>query len=127
MRRWSTRGLPAMLLMLGGMPAFGQSASAPVPSTMNLHGQAMSGDQASAEGSGNQAVADTSADATTPAKGADSFTAGQATHRIAGHGFSAVSGLAKDPDGVWRGTAMKNGAPVRVWMDYKGSVGVDAS
>src|SRR6202047_2717087 len=44
-----------------------------------------------------------------PVKGRNSFTEGEAKSRIESNGFSDVSGLAKDDDGVWRGKAMKEG------------------
>lgn len=37
-----------------------------------------------------------------PAKGANSFTEDQAKSRIEAKGFSNVTGLAKDDDGIWR-------------------------
>jgi hypothetical protein len=37
-------------------------------------------------------------------------------------GYSGVSKLAKDGAGVWRGSAMKNGAKVNVGLDYKGNI-----
>lgn len=83
----------------------------------------MSHDQAAAEGNNNQAVATTSANAIMPAKGANSFTRGQARHRMEAGGFSNVSDLKKDKDGVWRAKAEKSGSPVEAWLDYKGNVG----
>ena len=53
---------------------------------------------------------------------ANSFTQGQAMKHIENSGYTGVSGLTKGSDGVWRGTAMKNGAPVDVAMDFKGNV-----
>ena len=78
---------------------------------------------AAATGNRNQAVATTRADAPQPAKGANSFSDGEARRRIEGGGFSTVSDLKKDGDGIWRGNAMKDGAKVAVWLDYKGNVG----
>jgi len=59
----------------------------------------------------------------TPAKGANSFTMEQARSQIADKGFSNVSDLAKDDDGIWRGKAQKAGTSTGVWLDYKGNVG----
>ena len=73
----------------------------------------------------NQAVATTSASTAVPAHGANSFTQKQARRRIAHHGFTQVKDLTKDDQGVWHGTAMQNGAAVKVWEDYKGSVGTE--
>ncbi len=78
---------------------------------------------AAAAGDNNQAVATTSANARQPAKGANSFTSGEAQGRIESEGFKTVSNLKKDNDGIWRGTAMKDGANVGVWLDYKGNIG----
>ena len=58
-----------------------------------------------------------------PARGSSSFTEAQAQGRIEEKGFTGVTGLAKDDDGVWRGTAQKGGAATQVWLDYKGSIG----
>jgi hypothetical protein len=58
-----------------------------------------------------------------PAKGSNSFTEGQAKSRIEGKGYTNVSDLKKDDDGVWRGRARKGGDQVSVWVDYKGAVG----
>ncbi len=78
---------------------------------------------AAASGNSNQAVATTSANAMTPAKGHNSFTMAQARKRLESSGFSNVSGLAKDRDGVWRGHGQKGGSATGVWLDYKGNVG----
>ena len=78
---------------------------------------------AAASGDRNQAVATTSEDALEPASGATSFTEGQARGRIEGQGYTAVTALTKDDNGVWRGTATKDGNSAQVWMDYEGNVG----
>jgi hypothetical protein len=57
-----------------------------------------------------------------PVAGANSFTEGQAKSRIEAAGFSDVSGLMKDKDGVWRGTASKNGTTTSVSLDFQGNV-----
>lgn len=57
-----------------------------------------------------------------PLKGANSFTEGQAKDRVVAAGFTSVSSLAKDGDGVWRGSAMKDGKTVKVAVDFKGNV-----
>jgi hypothetical protein len=60
--------------------------------------------------------------AAAPAAGASSFTMDQARDRITAAGYSDVSGLAQDANGVWRGTAMKSGASTPVMVDYQGNV-----
>ncbi len=59
---------------------------------------------------------------TPPIAGANSFTETQARERIAKSGFSEVQNLRKDDQGIWRGQAQKNGAPVNVALDYRGNV-----
>lgn len=60
-------------------------------------------------------------------RGRNSFTEGQARTHILKAGYQSVTGLAKGKDGVWRGTAMKNGASVDVGMDFKGNVSEGAA
>jgi hypothetical protein len=57
-----------------------------------------------------------------PAAGRNSFTMAQAKSRLEAAGYTGVSGLAKDKDGVWRGMASKGGAPINVSVDYQGNV-----
>jgi hypothetical protein len=67
-----------------------------------------------------------------PAAGANSFTEAQAKSRIEAAGYSNVSGLVKDKDGIWRGKASKATATagsttlgsttVDVALDYQGNV-----
>lgn len=57
-----------------------------------------------------------------PVPGANSFTESQAKARIAERGYSEVSGLTKDAEGIWRGKAMKDGRSVDVALDYQGNV-----
>jgi hypothetical protein len=63
-----------------------------------------------------------SVNANAPAAGANSFTEGQAKERIAAAGFTNVSALAKDKDGIWRGKASKAGTMQDVSLDYQGNV-----
>ena len=57
-----------------------------------------------------------------PLKGSNSFTEGQARDRALATGLTSVSSLNKDGDGVWRGSAMKDGKAVKVAIDFKGNV-----
>ncbi len=81
--------------------------------------------QTAASGNDNQAVATTSANAMQPAHGSNSFTEKQVMHRLGKHGYSDVKDLTKDDNGVWHGTATHDGAPVKVWLDYKGNIGTE--
>jgi hypothetical protein len=57
-----------------------------------------------------------------PAAGANSFTEAQAKSRIEKAGYTNVSGLSKDKDGIWKGKASKAGTSVIVALDYQGNV-----
>jgi hypothetical protein len=57
-----------------------------------------------------------------PVAGANSFTEGQAKSRIEAKGYSNVSGLQKDTNGIWRGKAMKDGKSVDLSLDFQGNV-----
>ena len=57
-----------------------------------------------------------------PVAGANSFTEGQAQSRIEGAGFTQVTGLKKDDQGVWRGSAMKDGKQTTVSVDFRGNI-----
>ena len=64
----------------------------------------------------------TTVDKNAPATGANSFTEAQAKDRIEKAGFSQVSGLRKDDQGVWRGTAKQGDKQVNVSLDFRGNV-----
>jgi len=57
-----------------------------------------------------------------PEAGANSFTEAQAKDRIEGAGFTQVTGLRKDDQGIWRATASKGGAQVNVSVDFRDNV-----
>lgn len=59
---------------------------------------------------------------TAPLAGANSFTEGQAKARIEKAGYAGVNGLKQDEQGIWRGTASKNGQSTPVALDFKGNV-----
>jgi hypothetical protein len=77
-------------------------------------------------GSSNPAVTHKPADSpqTTGAvePGANSFTEAQARSRLEAQGFSTITELRKDDQGIWRGKAQKDGKSVSVAIDYKGTV-----
>ena len=60
--------------------------------------------------------------ATAPQAGANSFTEAQARSWIEKSGYTDVGGLVKSEDGIWRGSAKKNGVNVTVAVDFKGNV-----
>jgi hypothetical protein len=56
-----------------------------------------------------------------PVAGANSFTMGEAKSRIEAKGYTNVTQLQKDPNGVWRGMAALNGKAGPVSVDYQGN------
>jgi hypothetical protein len=57
-----------------------------------------------------------------PVPGANSFTEGQAKSKIEAAGYTDVSGLKKDANGVWTGSATQAGKKVTVKVDFQGNV-----
>ena len=57
-----------------------------------------------------------------PVAGANSFTEGQAKSKIEANGYTNVSGLKKDDNGIWMAAGMKDGKAVMVALDYQGNV-----
>lgn len=78
---------------------------------------------APATDTGNAAVA-TSSDnnAGMPVAGANSFTEDQAKSHIEAKGYTGVSALSKDKDGIWRGKGTKDNMSHDVALDYQGNV-----
>jgi periplasmic protein CpxP/Spy len=61
-------------------------------------------------------------DAGAPLPGANSFTEAQVRSRIEQQGYTNVTGLAKDADGIWRGKASKDGKSQEVAVDFRGNI-----
>ena len=57
-----------------------------------------------------------------PVAGRNSFTEGQAKSKIEDAGYTGVSDLKKDDNGVWRGMATKSGSSMAVSVDFQGNV-----
>jgi hypothetical protein len=57
-----------------------------------------------------------------PVAGANSFTETQAMKQIEAKGFTNVTNLKKDKDGVWRAMATKDGRSGPISVDYQGNV-----
>jgi len=57
-----------------------------------------------------------------PVAGRNSFTEGQAMSRIEDAGYSNVTDLKKDDNGVWRAKASKGGSSTDVSVDFQGNV-----
>ena len=95
--------LTATALMLAAPFAFAQNASPTGPQNPAVKGVH----------DNNSAI---------PVKGANSFTRMEAQKQIEAKGYTHVAGLTKDKDGIWRGTADKNGVSGPVSVDYQGNV-----
>lgn len=71
----------------------------------------------------NPAVKSSDAQASTGlAKGQNSFTKAQAKGRITKAGYTDITGLTKDANGLWQAQATRDGQHVNVALDYKGDV-----
>ena len=57
-----------------------------------------------------------------PVAGKNSFTQDQAKSRIEAAGYTDVTGLKLDDQGVWRATAKKDGKDTGVSLDFQGNV-----
>lgn len=59
--------------------------------------------------------------------GANSFTEGQARSRIEGAGFTNISPLKQDAQGIWRGMANRGAIRVAVGLDFRGNVAAEVT
>ena len=107
MKRFIAATVPA-LFAATAYAAAALAQNGPPPANPNAHTPAIA------------SPSTTNADA--PAAGANSFTEGQAKSRIEAAGFSDVSNLMKDKDGVWRGKASRGGTTSAVALDFQGNV-----
>jgi hypothetical protein len=57
-----------------------------------------------------------------PVAGRNSFTEGQAKSKIEEAGYTKITDLKKDDNGVWRGKASKGGSSTSVSVDFQGNV-----
>ncbi len=73
-------------------------------------------------GPNNKAINSDQKNSDKPVAGRNSFTEGQAKSKIEDAGYSNVSGLKKDDNGVWRGKASKGGSSTNVSIDFQGNV-----
>jgi|GEM_PF-453951 len=102
------------------------TTTAPMPGTADNGPATTSGNGSMVNGgvgNSNGAVNTTSQNQSQPARGANSFTQGEARSRLQARGYQNASNLHEDANGVWRGQATHEGQQVSVWLDYKGNVG----
>ncbi|RYB02663.1 hypothetical protein [Lichenibacterium ramalinae] len=118
--------LPSLIVLtLAAGPALAQNATpaSPGSGTMTnssngaVNGSGNAGSNVNASGTVNVLAM------TALEKGANSFTEGQAKSRISSAGFTDVSDLKKDDQGIWRGTATRGGKQEQIGFDYKGNIG----
>src|SRR6476619_4766701 len=74
------------------------------------------------QGPNNNAINSDQKNSDKPVAGRNSFTEGQAKSKIEDAGYSSVSDLKKDDNGVWRGKASKGGSSTNVSIDFQGNV-----
>jgi hypothetical protein len=80
-------------------------------------------DPAAEPGPNNSAVnSSVQNNSNSPVTGRNSFTEGQAKRRIEQAGYSDVSELKKDDNGIWRGKATKGGSSADISLDFQGNV-----
>lgn len=77
---------------------------------------------AAKDGPGNNAINNEQKNSNAPVAGRNSFTEGQAKSAIEKAGYSNVSELKKDDNGVWRGKASKGGSTSAISVDFQGNV-----
>jgi hypothetical protein len=87
-------------------------------------GPAMSQNAPAKSGPNNNAVNSSGQNnSNAPVAGRNSFTEGQAKSKIEAAGYSNVTALKKDNDGVWRAKASKGGgSSTDVSLDFQGNV-----
>jgi len=90
--------------------------------TLLAMGAAHAQGPAAKDGPGNKAVNSEQKNSNAPVAGRNSFTEGQAKSAIEKAGYTNVSELKKDDNGVWRGKASKSGSTSAVTVDFQGNV-----
>ena len=116
----------ALCLAAAWNPAAAQTTTSTTSSETSSAASSSDAPQADPSAKGNSAVKDAHPENAGPlAKGANSFTEGQARKHIEKEGYSNVSALTKDENGVWHGTAQKGGETKKVTLDFKGNVVTD--
>ncbi|MBH5370578.1 PepSY domain-containing protein [Bradyrhizobium glycinis] len=91
--------------------------------TVGLAGPALAQNQPAKDRPNNNAVNSSGQNnSNAPVAGRNSFTESQAKSRIEGAGYSNVTELKKDDNGVWRGKAKKGGSTTSVSLDFQGNV-----
>ncbi len=121
MKQFIWAGLALQLCAAG---ALAQSAPATTPSTPPVTTPPPAGANPPTGGPNSLPTAEpaNAIDNSSISPGANSFTESQARNRLIKEGYSQVSALSKDNNGIWRGSALKDGSPVHVSVDYRGHI-----
>jgi hypothetical protein len=122
MRRTFAAALLCSALGTGGVVAQTQTTTSPSSTVPPAATSGTTGATSSSTTPPAVATKDVNNTSAAPVAGANSFTMAQAQKRIADHGYTEISQLAKDDKSVWRGHAMKDGKTVNVALDYQGNV-----
>ncbi|MET0904568.1 MAG: hypothetical protein ABWY10_00725 [Tardiphaga sp.] len=93
-----------------------------VSASLLVSGAAFAQNPPAKDGPNNSAVNTDEKNSTAPVAGRNSFTEGQAKSAIEKAGYSNVTELKKDDNGVWRGKASKAGAMSAISVDFQGNV-----
>ncbi|TXM98680.1 hypothetical protein FV242_27995 [Methylobacterium sp. WL64] len=123
------RSILFLLPLLAAAPALAQTTVTGQPATGGASSATSGGQNAVTRPNtdhahdGNSASTGTLANAKLE-KGANSFTEGEARRRLEKAGYHEVKDLKKDGDGIWHASAMLDGKPASVGLDFKGNVAV---
>ena len=123
------RSILLLLSLLAATPALAQTT---------VTGQPATGGASSATSGGQNAVTRPNTDHADDGKaaatgtganvklerGANSFTEGEVRRRLERAGYREVKDLKKDGDGIWHASALVDGKPASVGLDFKGNVAV---
>lgn len=115
----------ALLGVVAAAPALAQPSPAPMPGRTTGEAPRATPAAPAPDRSGAAVTnpgAERGASSGTPVAGANSFTEGQARSRMEAAGFTGLSDLEKDDQGIWRGRGTRAGQPVTVMLDYQGNV-----
>lgn len=118
-------GVPAVTSAAPAPAADTAVATSPTPDASQA-GQpgVLIGGEPGNDGADGRTMASAATMSLRPEQGANSFSKGEARRRMVRHGFQHVTDLRTDDMGIWRGAATHYSQRVRVWLDYKGNVGL---
>ena len=123
------RSILLVLPLLAAAPALAQTTVTGQPATGGASSATSGGQNALTRPNTDHAHDDRPAATGTAAnvkleRGANSFTEGEVRRRLERAGYHEVKDLKKDGDGIWHASAMVDGKPASVGLDFKGNVAV---